>query len=334
MDYYNLNSMEFSIEQLYHGILKGDRRSLARGITLIESVHPTHRVLADQLLDKIAPRAGNSLRIGITGVPGAGKSTFIEQFGMSAIQKGHKVAVLAVDPSSNINKGSLLGDKTRMELLSREEKAFIRPSPTSGFLGGVANATFETMLLCEAAGYDIVLIETVGVGQSEVMVSQMCDVFLLLSLIGAGDELQGIKKGIMEMVDIIFINKVVESNLQAARKARAELIHALQFLRRENTWKVPVLLGSALNEKDVLNVWKSVEEFSSHKKDEGFFYEHRKRQAEDRFEFWVNNLIIDKAKQSNALSENFDKQRAKASSMLTNPSSQARRFVEELFRDL
>lgn len=326
--------MEYSIEQLYKGILEGNRRSLARAITLVESVNSNHRKLADELLDKIAPLSGKALRIGITGVPGAGKSTFIEKFGMNAIQKGNKVAVLAVDPSSNINRGSLLGDKTRMELLSRENHAFIRPSPTSGFLGGVANTTFETMLLCEAAGYDIVMIETVGVGQSEVMVSQMCDVFLLISLVGAGDELQGIKKGIMEMVDIIFINKVEESNFQAARKARAELIHAMQFLRRENKWKVPVLLGSALSQKGVMDVWASIEQFVSHSKQQGTFYELRMKQAKERFEFWVNNLIIEKAKQNSTLTQQYEQYRTNASSLHSNPSSQARNFVEELFRSL
>lgn len=326
--------MEYSIEQLYKGILEGNRRSLARAITLVESVNSNHRKLADELLDKIAPLSGKALRIGITGVPGAGKSTFIEKFGMNAIQKGNKVAVLAVDPSSNINRGSLLGDKTRMELLSRENHAFIRPSPTSGFLGGVANTTFETMLLCEAAGYDIVMIETVGVGQSEVMVSQMCDVFLLISLVGAGDELQGIKKGIMEMVDIIFINKVEESNFQAARKARAELIHAMQFLRRENKWKVPVLLGSALSQKEVMDVWASIEQFVSHSKQQGTFYELRMKQAKERFEFWVNNLIIEKAKQNSTLTQRYEQYRTNASSLHSNPSSQARNFVEELFRSL
>ena len=222
--------MKFSTEELLQGILAQDKRILGKAITLIESKKPEHRVLAEELLKKILPYAGKSVRIGITGVPGAGKSTFIESFGKFAISQGKKVAVLAIDPSSSVNKGSILGDKTRMEELAKDENAFIRPSPSSGFLGGVANTTFETMLICEAAGYDYILIETVGVGQSEVLVADISDVILLLKVVGTGDELQGIKRGLMEMVDVIFINKVHEENLKEARMHRSELIHALQFL--------------------------------------------------------------------------------------------------------
>lgn len=210
----NFVKMKFSTEELLQGILAQDKRILGKAITLIESKKPEHRVLAEELLKKILPYAGKSVRIGITGVPGAGKSTFIESFGKFAISQGKKVAVLAIDPSSSVNKGSILGDKTRMEELAKDENAFIRPSPSSGFLGGVANTTFETMLICEAAGYDYILIETVGVGQSEVLVADISDVILLLKVVGTGDELQGIKRGLMEMVDVIFINKVHEENLK------------------------------------------------------------------------------------------------------------------------
>ena len=244
----NFVKMKFSTEELLQGILAQDKRILGKAITLIESKKPEHRVLAEELLKKILPYAGKSVRIGITGVPGAGKSTFIESFGKFAISQGKKVAVLAIDPSSSVNKGSILGDKTRMEELAKDENAFIRPSPSSGFLGGVANTTFETMLICEAAGYDYILIETVGVGQSEVLVADISDVILLLKVVGTGDELQGIKRGLMEMVDVIFINKVHEENLKEARMHRSELIHALQFQHpKEKDWKVPVLLGSALH---------------------------------------------------------------------------------------
>lgn len=201
----NFVKMKFSTEELLQGILAQDKRILGKAITLIESKKPEHRVLAEELLKKILPYTGKSVRIGITGVPGAGKSTFIESFGKFAISQGKKVAVLAIDPSSSVNKGSILGDKTRMEELAKDENAFIRPSPSSGFLGGVANTTFETMLICEAAGYDYILIETVGVGQSEVLVADISDVILLLKVVGTGDELQGIKRGLMEMVDVIFI---------------------------------------------------------------------------------------------------------------------------------
>jgi LAO/AO transport system kinase len=240
--------MKLSNLELLEGIKSQDKRILGKAITLVESKKPEHRAQAEELLKMVLPLSGKSIRIGITGVPGAGKSTFIESFGKLAIENGKKVAVLAIDPSSSINKGSILGDKTRMEELAKDENAFIRPSPSSGFLGGVANTTFETMLICEAAGYDYILIETVGVGQSEVLVADISDVFLFLKIIGGGDELQGIKRGIMEMVDVIFINKVDEENLQKAKNTKLELQRALQFLpEKEKSWKVPVLLGSALN---------------------------------------------------------------------------------------
>lgn len=223
-------NVDISIETLVNGIRSGDKRLLGKAITLVESKKPEHREKAELLLKTIMPFTGKSLRIGITGVPGAGKSTFIESFGQLAIKNNHRVAVLAIDPSSTRNKGSILGDKTRMEDLAKEANAFIRPSPSSGFLGGVANATFETMLICEAAGYDYILIETVGVGQSEVLVADISDVFLFLKIIGGGDELQGIKRGIMEMVDLIFINKVNSENLQKAKNTKLELNRALQFL--------------------------------------------------------------------------------------------------------
>jgi LAO/AO transport system kinase len=198
--------MKDSTVDLYQGIISGNIRLLSKAITLVESKKAEHRKQAEELLKKIMPHTGKSTRIGITGVPGAGKSTFIESFGLLALQQGKKVAVLAIDPSSGLNKGSILGDKTRMEDLAKEKNAFIRPSPSSGFLGGVANTTFESMLLCEAAGYDYILIETVGVGQSEVLVADISDVFLFLKIIGGGDEVQGLKRVIMELVDLIFIN--------------------------------------------------------------------------------------------------------------------------------
>ena len=219
--------MKLSNLELLEGIKSQDKRILGKAITLVESKKPEHRAQAEELLKMVLPLSGKSIRIGITGVPGAGKSTFIESFGKLAIENGKKVAVLAIDPSSSINKGSILGDKTRMEELAKDENAFIRPSPSSGFLGGVANTTFETMLICEAAGYDYILIETVGVGQSEVLVADISDVFLFLKIIGGGDELQGIKRGIMEMVDVIFINKVDEKNLQKAKNTKLELQRVL-----------------------------------------------------------------------------------------------------------
>ena len=251
-----------SNQDLINGIRSGDKRLLGKAITLVESKKAEHRNQADELLKEILTFTGKSIRVGITGVPGAGKSTFIENFGKLAVAQGKKVAVLAIDPSSTLNKGSILGDKTRMEELSKEKNAFIRPSPTSGFLGGIANATFESMLICEAAGYDYILIETVGVGQSEVLVSDITDVFLFLKIIGGGDELQGIKRGIMEMVDLIFINKVEEENRLKAKNTKVELMRALHFLpSKEKDWKVPVLLGSALNNAGLQEVYEKIQEF-------------------------------------------------------------------------
>ena len=327
--------MEISTHDLITGIKAGDKRLLGKAITLVESKKPEHRGQAEELLKSIMPFTGKSVRIGITGVPGAGKSTFIENFGKLAIQQGRKVAVLAIDPSSSLNKGSILGDKTRMEELSKEENAFIRPSPTSGFLGGVANTTFESMLICEAAGYDCILIETVGVGQSEVLVSGITDVFLFLKIIGGGDELQGIKRGIMEMVDVIFINKVDEDNVQKAKNTRTDLIRALQFLpSKEKGWKIPVLLGSALKNQGLEEVYKKIEEFVDIKVKTGRFNEVRKFQAAQRFEYWVQEYILRMIQKENSSETSFEQHKKNASELKSNPSSEAKLFVEEILGKL
>jgi len=324
--------MKFSVEDLKTGVQSSNKRLIAKAITLIESKKAEHRELAEKLLEEIMPFTGNSIRIGITGVPGAGKSTFIENFGKLAIGKGKKVAVLAIDPSSSLSKGSILGDKTRMEDLAKEENAFIRPSPSSGFLGGVANTTFETMLICEAAGFDYILIETVGVGQSEVLVSDITDVFLFLKITGAGDELQGIKRGIMEMVDLIFINKVEDENLQKAKNTKLELMRALHFLPpKEKDWKVPVLLGSALNNIGLPEVYEKIEEFISLKKATGKFEKTRKIQAEKRFEYWVKELVLQETKARNSTETEYKLHKKKASELKSNPISEAKKFVNRLF---
>lgn len=237
-----------TIDALAAGVRDGDRAVLGRALTLVESNRPDHRRQAQDLLNSILPRTGDAHRIGITGVPGVGKSTFIEAFGLRLIDRGHRVAVLAVDPSSSVSKGSILGDKTRMERLSQSDDAFIRPSPTGGSLGGVARKTREAILVCEAAGFDMVLVETVGVGQSETTVADMVDFFLLLKLSGAGDELQGIKRGILELADLIAINKADGDNLAAARRARAEFEGALHILRpaTDDQWIPRVVTSSAL----------------------------------------------------------------------------------------
>ena len=323
--------MNYSTDHLIQGIKSGDKRLLGKAITLIESKKPEHRVLAEELLKKIIPMTGNSVRVGITGVPGAGKSTFIESFGKYAISEGKKVAVLAIDPSSSVNKGSILGDKTRMEELAKDENAFIRPSPSSGFLGGVANTTFETMLLCEAAGYDYILIETVGVGQSEVLVADISDVILLLKVVGTGDELQGIKRGLMEMVDVIFINKVDENNENIARSHRTELIHALQFQQpKEKMWKVPVLLGSALSKVGLNDVFDKINDFIKLKIKTGRLEEVRKNQAQKRFEYWVHQYILNATKSTNEQQNQYEFHKKNASDLKSNPSSEAKLFVEQL----
>lgn len=325
--------MRFSTEDLIEGIKSGNKRLIAKAITLVESKKEEHRNQAEDLLKKIMPLTGQSIRVGITGVPGAGKSTFIENFGRLAISNGKKVAVLAIDPSSAINKGSILGDKTRMEELAKEENAFIRPSPSSGFLGGVANTTFETMMICEAAGYDYILIETVGVGQSEVLVADITDVFLFLKIIGGGDELQGIKRGIMEMVDVIFINKVEESNLQKAKNTRLELKRALDFLpSKEKDWKVPVLLGSALYNEGLPDVFERINEFIYLKKKTERFDVVRKEQSEKRFEYWVQEYILNMMKRNESLEEAYIQHKKNASALVSNPSTEAKLFVEKFLK--
>ncbi|WP_419869503.1 methylmalonyl Co-A mutase-associated GTPase MeaB [Chryseobacterium sp. CT-SW4] len=321
--------MKFSTEELINGIQSGNKRLIAKAITLVESKKAEHREQAEELLKKIMPFTGNSVRVGVTGVPGAGKSTFIESFGRLAIANGNKVAVLAIDPSSAINKGSILGDKTRMEELAKEENAFIRPSPSSGFLGGVANTTFETMLICEAAGYDFILIETVGVGQSEVLVSDITDVFLFIKIIGGGDELQGIKRGIMEMLDIIFINKVDDSNRQKAKNTRLELKRALDFIpAKEKSWKVPILLGSALQNEGLEDIYQKINEFIDLKKKNGHFESVRIQQSEKRYEYWVQEYILSMIKKDATVEDAYLQHKKNASEMVSNPSTEAKLFVK------
>ena len=242
-------------------IRSGQRRALAKGITLIESLRAEDRERAQDLLGELLPYTGNSVRIGITGVPGVGKSTFIEAFGLHLLEQGKRVAVLAVDPSSPLAGGSILGDKTRMEVLSRAENAFIRPSPAGSTLGGVAQRTRETMLLCEAAGFDVILVETVGVGQSEHQVAGMVDFFMLLMLPGGGDELQGIKKGILELADALIINKADGESLGLAKQAKQHYQNAMHLLRHEGDWTPQVKTCSALKNEGIAEVWDMVLEF-------------------------------------------------------------------------
>jgi LAO/AO transport system kinase len=269
-------------------IQSGDRIALGKGITLIESQNEEDRKEADELLSGLIKNSGNSIRIGITGVPGVGKSTFIESFGEKITAKGKKLAVLAIDPSSPQSKGSILGDKTRMSKLATNPNAFIRPTASGGGLGGVANKTMETILLCEAAGYDVIIIETVGVGQSEIAVKKMTDVFLLLMLAGAGDELQGIKRGIMEMADILVINKADGDNIARANLARKTLENALHlFSPRESGWQPNVLTCSSLSGQNVDDVWQNISEFYDHQKSEGLLDANREEQTK----YWLEQTL-------------------------------------------
>lgn len=282
------NRMILDVEDYVKGVAAGDRMILSRAITLIESNSPRHFPKAQRVLQELLPRTGKALRIGITGVPGAGKSTMIEAFGNMLCDMGHRVAVLTVDPTSSVTKGSILGDKTRMGTLSRREEAFIRPSPAGGTLGGVARKSRETMLLCEAAGYDVILIETVGVGQSETTVRSMVDFFLLVVLTGAGDELQGIKKGIMELADAIVINKADGDNRTKAQVARGEYERMIEYIRPATRgWQTHAYLISALEKTGLKELWDVIRIFENTTKENGAFKTRREGQLLD----WMNNMI-------------------------------------------
>ncbi|MGG3470897.1 methylmalonyl Co-A mutase-associated GTPase MeaB [Neobacillus pocheonensis] len=288
-------SSEPSVEELYDGVIAGNRSQIARAITLVESNAEQHFYKAQELLQKLLAQTGNSIRIGITGVPGAGKSTFIEAFGMFLCGLGLRVAVLAIDPSSSISGGSILGDKTRMEQLSRHPRAFIRPSPTAGKLGGVHRKTREAMLICEAAGYDVILIETVGVGQSETIIRDMVDFFMLLVLTGAGDELQGMKKGIMELADAIIVHKADGPNKPKAEQTRKEYNRILHFLQPATKgWSTKAYTCSSLNGEGIRDIWNVIKRFEETGKSTGVFTERRKGQQRD----WLYSMITDQLQYS------------------------------------
>ena len=316
--------------QYIDGVLKGDRVLLSRAITIVESNLSSDKVLAKEIIQAILPSSGNSLRIGITGVPGVGKSTFIEVFGKHLIEKGHKVAILSIDPSSQRSKGSILGDKTRMEELANLEEAYIRPSASGDTLGGVANKTGETMLLCEAAGYDIILIETVGVGQSETAVHGMTDFFLLLMLSGAGDELQGIKKGIMEMADMLVINKADGDNIQKSQIAKRQYENALHiFPESASGWTPVVTTASALKNIGIPEVWEKMLEFKKLVHGNGYFKKNRREQQIQ----WMYNNIHEDLKQlfygSDHIAEHLDVLEKDIIQDKISPVKAAEKIIEE-----
>lgn len=278
----------YTVDEYVDGILKGNITILSQAVTLVESSRQEHQQVAQEIIEKCLPHAGNSIRIGITGVPGAGKSTSIDVFGIHMIKRGHKLAVLAIDPSSERSKGSILGDKTRMETLSREKNAFIRPSPSAGSLGGVARKTRETIVLCEAAGFDTIFVETVGVGQSETAVHSMVDFFLLIQLAGTGDELQGIKRGIMEMADGIVINKADGDNIEKAKLAASQFRNALHlFPLSESGWSPKVLTYSGYYNIGIKEIWDMINNYITYTKHNGYFFLKRNEQAK----YWMYESI-------------------------------------------
>ena len=311
-------------------LLDGNRRALAKAITLVESKLDSHREQAQEILEQILPQSGNSIRIGITGVPGVGKSTFIEAFGLYLISQGKRVAVLAVDPSSPIAGGSILGDKTRMEELSRREEAFIRPSPAEGALGGVAQKTRESMLLCEAAGYDVILVETVGVGQSEYQVAGMVDFFMVLMLPGGGDELQGIKKGILELADALVINKADGESENLAKLSRTHYTSAMNLLRHNTFWTPRVMTCSALESVGIDAVWGMVVDYYFQAVQQEAFQTKRARQNRDWMHQLVKEMLLLRLTQNPAVKELLPALERQVEARETTAYAAARRIMDQL----
>jgi len=309
---------------------QGNRRALAKAITLIESKLDRDRQQAQQVLEGLLPHTGNSIRVGITGIPGVGKSTFIETFGLYLLSLGKKVAVLAVDPSSPIAGGSILGDKTRMEELSRRDNAFIRPSPSEGTLGGVAQHTRETMLLCEAAGYDVILVETVGVGQSEYEVAGMVDFFMVLMLPNAGDELQGIKRGIMELADALVINKADGESLNLAQRTRSHYQSALNLLRHTTYWTPRVMTCSALQKQNIEAVWGMITDFEIAANKDGALQKKRARQAKDWMHKLIHEMLLLRLRQNPAVRKAMPELERKVIAGVTTPYNAAKTLIDML----
>ncbi len=321
-------------ESLASELQAGDRRALGRAITLVESSHASDREPANRLLEILTPLSGKAVRVGISGVPGVGKSTFIESLGNLVIDQGHKVAVLAVDPSSALSGGSILGDKTRMETLSRRLEAFIRPSPAGGTLGGVARHTRETLLLVEAAGFDVVIVETVGVGQSETAVADMTDLFLLLLLPGGGDELQGIKRGIVELADLIVVNKADGALLATAERSAADYRNALRFLRpRHAHWEVPVETCSALEGRGVDRVWSLVGQFRDAMTRSGELGANRANQARRWLWSEMAEYLMARLREDPEVRARLQTMEQAVSEGRLAPRVAAQQLVEQLWKD-
>ena len=319
---------------LIEGILSGDRRSLARAITLAESTRDDHRALADEVLQTLLPDTGRSRRIGISGPPGVGKSTFIEAFGLHILDQGHRLAVLAIDPSSRRTGGSILGDKTRMAELSHRTEAFIRPSPGSGHLGGVARRTREAMLLCEAAGFDVILVETIGVGQSEVAVADMVDLFTLLVSPAGGDELQGIKRGIMELADLVIVNKADGDLAAAAGRTRADYAGAVHLLRPKwRAWATEVMSCSALNSSGIDEIWSAVGEFTDAVSGSGELAEARSAQATAWLWSEISDTLLDRFRSDPGVAELLHEAETAVATGHQTPTHAAHRLLDRFTGD-
>jgi LAO/AO transport system kinase len=319
--------------ELITGILNSNRTALSRAITLVESTNPQHTEKANEVIKGCLPHSGKSIRIGITGVPGVGKSTFIEAFGKYLTSLGKKVAVLAVDPSSSLSHGSILGDKTRMEELVKDENAFIRPSASGDTLGGVARKTRESIILCEAAGFDTIIIETVGVGQSETAVHGMVDFFLLLKIAGAGDELQGIKRGIMEMADVVVINKADGDNIKKADLAKVEFNRALHlFPPKKSAWQPKVTTCSAITKEGISEIWETISGYFKMTNETGYFQEKRKEQNQ----FWMMETINEQLKNhfynQPGIMQLLDKTQKAVQSSEISPFAAAQLLLEKYFK--
>ena len=324
----------YSAQYFINGILQADIAILSRAITLVESTNQINQNLAQEIINGIIFKTGNSFRIGVTGVPGVGKSTFIESFGKEVIDNGHKLAVLAIDPSSNKSKGSILGDKTRMEELSTNPNVYIRPSPSSGNLGGVTRVTYETILLCEAAGFDFIIVETVGVGQSEIAVSKVTDFFLLLMLAGAGDELQGIKRGIMEMADALIISKADGDNLNKAKAAKLEYAHAMHhFQKSQSGWIPRADICSSISNLGIKSVYKMIMEYRQFVLSTNYFLVNRKQQQFELFSSSMEDHL-----KNYFYSSTFIQKKIKEFHLLNNTDSiqpflLAKNIVDEFFKN-
>ena len=322
-------------QELADKIRSGDRRALARGITLVESRREDHRRSAEKLLDLVMPKAGKSIRLGISGPPGVGKSTFIESFGQYLIDSGHKVAVLAIDPSSKISGGSILGDKTRMTELAKRKEAFIRPSPAGETVGGVARRTREALLLCEAAGFDVAIVETVGVGQSETTVAEMTDMFLLLLAPGGGDDLQGVKRGVMELADLLIVNKADGDLAAAAERTASDYAHALRLMRPLHAdWQPGVVKCSALKGEGMDDVWEKVAAFRKATAKNGALDTRRRDQAKAWLAQEVTDGLLERLRSDPDLAAQLAKLEAKVVARKLSPGAAARQVLSSFFKGL